>query len=125
MNISKIFEKEPEDLLNWILDTFPVLRENIEEIHTIEDMEKASNSLVTLTNTYSYLCTLLSYAKVNVRRAKRELSKAEHEDMIDRKDILQSMVDLTKQKYAAISRAVTIKIENNHELQMNRNFVER
>lgn len=109
---------EPEDLIGWILTTFECISKDMADIVTLDDFKNASAVLIDLSNTYSYLCTLLSYAKVYVRKAKRELTKIEQENMIDRRDIIQGMVESVKHKYNGVSRAVTIYIENANELKM-------
>ena len=65
---------------------------------------------------------VLSYAKVNARLAKREGNKQKYEDAVDKKEIIQNMTDSIKQQYAALSRAVTIRIENNQELKIGARY---
>lgn len=108
---------EPKELLKWLIDEFSV--EQPGEIISIQDMELAATLLLKLSSYYSYLCALLSYAKVATREAKRKGDRTYHEDMVDKKDIIQNMTDSVKQQYASISRAVTIHQENNMELRMN------
>lgn len=117
MNYAQILDMESMDLISWLSNTFSVKMP--QKISTIADMENASDLLLKLSSYYSYLCTLLSYAKVMVRNAKRNREKEEYEDLIDKKEIIQNKTDVVKQQYAAISRAVTIQIENNAELRMN------
>lgn len=85
-------------------------------------MEQASVILIQLSTYYAYLCTLLSYAKINARMAKRTGNKAAYEDAVDKKEIIQNMTDSIKQQYAALSRAVTIRIENNQELKLGARY---
>lgn len=116
-----IMQKKPLELLNWLLSEFSV--QIPEAVVTADDIKKASEILLQLSNTYSYLVTLTSYAKLATREAKRNLPKEEYEDMVDRRDVLQNFSDITKQSYAAVSRAVTIYIENNNELRMSRGSI--
>ena len=108
---------DPEKLVEWLKDEF--LIDVPEEIITVEDMNEAAKLLLRLSSSYSYLCVLLSHAKIAVRALKRGTDKEAIDDMIDRKEAIQNITDSVKQQYAAISRNVTIKIENNRELQMN------
>ena len=117
MDYEKILAKEPRELLKWLLSEFNV--EQPKEILTVQDMELAAGLMLKLSGFYSYLCALLSYAKIATRDAKRGGDKRYHEDMVDKKDIIQNMTDSVKQQYASISRAVTIHQENNMELRMN------
>ena len=117
MDYCKLLKLDTITLIKWLDKTFYV--EMITEILDVEDMNKASKLLICLSSYYSYLCSLLSYAKVITRKAKRELTKEEYEDMIDRREAIANKTDAIKQQYSAISRAVTIHIENNAELKMN------
>ncbi len=83
-------------------------------------MEKAGQVLLRLSGAYSYLMAFLSHAKIRVRETKRNCSKEEYEDMVDRRDVIENIKDVVKQNYTAVSRAVTIYIENNNELKMGR-----
>lgn len=117
MTYADVLRKAPADLLSWTDKEFSV--EIPEEIHTPDEMKYAAKLLLKLSSYYSYLCSLLSYAKLETRYAKRNASKQDYEDMVDKKEIIQNAQERVKQAYTAISRAVTIKIENNRELQMN------
>lgn len=108
---------DPNDLLDWLLQNFTV--ELPTEIISIEDMNNASKLLLQLTSFFSYMNSLSSAAKIAKREAKRNATTEEYQNMVDRADIIQNMVDVIKQQYAAISRAVTIHIDNNTELRMN------
>ena len=118
MNFNSILSKTPRELADWLLQEFPI---NIPEaVITMDDMLKAQDALLKLGGAYSYLVILQSYAKIRTREAKRYLSKEEHEDMVDRKEIIENFADAVKQGYSAVSRAVTIHTENNNELRMSR-----
>ncbi len=110
---------EPKELLDWITTEFSVQLPT--EIISVEDMNLAAKLLLQLSNNYSYLCALLSNAKLEARAQKRYGEKKDYEDAVDRKEIIQNMVDCVKQQYAAVSRSVTIRIENNQELRMTAN----
>ena len=118
MNFNSILSKTPLDLSDWLLKEFPV--QIPEVIVTPDDMTKAGETLLRLASIYSYLMALSTHAKLKTREAKRYLSKEEHEDMVDRKEVIENFTEAVKQGYAAISRAVTIYIENSNELRMGR-----
>ncbi len=117
-NFDAILQKSPLELLNYLLSDFSV--QVPEVIVNASDMERASETLLKLSGMYSYLMALLSYTRIQTREAKRSLSKEEYEDMVDRKEVIQNFTDAVKQNYSAVSRAVTIYIENNAELKMSR-----
>lgn len=117
MNYNNLLSMDPNDLLDWLLQNFTV--ELPTEIISIEDMNNASKLLLQLTSFFSYMNSLSSAAKIAKREAKRNATTEEYQNMVDRADIIQNMVDVIKQQYAAISRAVTIHIDNNTELRMN------
>ena len=107
----------PKKFLAWLNANF-YLKLPTYAVNSAEDMTNAAQLMTVLTNRYSYLCSFLSYAKIAVREAKRDGDKAAYEDMVDRRDSIDSMVSAVKQEYAAVSRAVTIHVENNEELKM-------
>lgn len=121
MDYNRVLSMKSEDMIDWLLKEFDL--EIPGEIITPDDMDEAAKLLMQASSYYSYLCALLSYAKVYVRDLKRQgpSKKLDYEDMVDRKEILQNFADSVKQQYSAISRAVTIRIENNQELRMNAN----
>lgn len=113
----QILKMEPKALLDKLVEDYSYGLPS--EIVGPDDMAEASRLLIRLSGDYSYLMSLLSYAKLDAREAKRTRSKEEYEDAVDRKEIIANVTEAIKQKYAAISRAVTIHIENNRELHMN------
>lgn len=116
-NYDQIFSMTPTALVEWLHNEFKT--DLPSKIDCAEDMENASELLLLLAGHYSYLAELSSYAKVEVRRAKRELSKGEWEDMVDRKEMIERRLDIAKQQYNAVSRAITVKIEANKEMYMS------
>ena len=117
MDYKKILSLPTLDLINWLDRSFRITLPT--EILSVEDMQEASNLLIQLSGYYSYLCSLSSYAKAVTRIIKREGNKKEYEDMVDKKEAIQNVTEAVKQQYSAVSRAVTIHIENNQELKMN------
>ena len=90
-----------------------------EDLATTDNMGSAATLLATLSNEYSMLMCLLSYAKTMARELKRSGPKEDYEDMVDRKEITQNFADALKLQYQATSRAVTVWQESNAELRMN------
>ncbi len=119
MDNNVILKMDPTEMLEYLTDEFLIQLPT--EITTADEMNEAAKLLLYLSNCYSYLCTLSSYAKIATREAKRSGDKQSYEDMVDRKDCIQNLADIVKQQYAAVSRGVTIRIENNNELKMTSN----
>lgn len=111
-----ILNQSPIELIEWTANEFEIHLPN--KISSADDMEYASELLLKLTAYHAYLCEFLSYTKIIVRSAKRNLSKTEWEDLVDKQNIIDRRLDIVKQQYAALSRAVTIHTENNKELFM-------
>lgn len=106
---------EPIDLCNIIHESFNV--ELLQEIESAEDMKKASSLNLQLSAYETFFSTLLSFAEIETRRAKRELTKTEYENMVDRKKIIQNKLDSLKHQREALSRSVTIYIKTLEELK--------
>lgn len=117
MDYQKVLEKGTIELIEWLNNEFSV--DMPDEIMTPDDMDEAAKLLMQLSGYYSYLCSLFSYAKIYTRALKRGDDKEKYEDMVDRRDAIEKMLDAVKQQYAGVSRAVAIRIENNQELRMN------
>ena len=77
VDYTKILNLEPMEPIRWLSENFPVAMPV--QIVNCEDMEKSSSLLLRLSSYYSYLCTLLSYAKVMTKDAKRNKEKEEYE----------------------------------------------
>ena len=122
LTYKEIFQMENFEFLRWLKRTFPIELPN--EIVTVEDMKVASEQMMKLTAQYSYITELFAYSKVYCRGLKRLIDKDEpetkefYEDMVDRRDAIEYKMKAIQQAYSGISRAVTIKIENNKELKM-------
>ena len=127
MNYDKILELDSFNMIELLTTDYIVSVP--ESITSIEDMNSASRKLLKLAESYSFVSALLSYAKICVREAKRAIQKENdnkkkedaknrYEDLVDKKEIITNISETIKQQYSAISRAVTIHIENNHELNM-------
>ena len=113
---NEILNLSPIELLETLSNMYYI--ELPQALITIQDMEDASTLLLKLSGDYQYLVTLSSYAKLATREAKRNSSKEAYEDMIDKKEMIQNFVEIVKQNYKALSRAITVHMENNEELKM-------
>ncbi|MBP3781713.1 MAG: hypothetical protein J6I68_00530 [Butyrivibrio sp.] len=116
MDFNYLKKMTPYEFLNWLNQTFPV--HIPQKIVTIEDMDAASKELLSLISEYSYITELASWFKVATRDAKRTETKNDYEDMVDKKEAVEKKMEALKQTYAGISRAITIRTENNAELRM-------
>ncbi len=116
MDYATILNMEPVELVKWLHDNFSTTIPL--KIESAEEMDAAAQLMLVLTGYKSYLLELLSYTKCITRMVKRDQTKMDYEDMVDRKEAIQNMVDDLDQQYKAVSRAVTIRIENNQELKM-------
>lgn len=117
MTYQEILNLDGEDLMNFLLNEFyEVVPENFE---TIDDTKEASRLMSKFSNSYFYLMSLLSYAKIYSRRAKREQNKTLAEDFVDKKDIINNVACAIKLQYQAVSRAITIRSETHAEMNMS------
>ncbi len=121
-SFDNLLKKTPLEVVNYLIKNLSV--KIPDAVVTPDDMKMASESMLKLSGYYSYLMTLKSYTKIKVREAAREAKKTknkeEHEDMVDRMEAINNYTEAIKQTYAAVSRAVTIYIENNNELRMGK-----
>lgn len=106
MGYPQLFSLDPFALCEWAEKEFSV--EQIEEINSIEDMKVANKVNLQLSAYETYFSNLLSYAEIITRQAKRECSKIDYEDMVDRKKIISNKYESLKHQREALSRSVTI-----------------
>lgn len=114
----ELLKMTPSDLNTWLLENFSyMIPENIDDT---DSMKEAGQMLGQIANSYSYIISMLSYAKIAVRNEKRKgkENKENADDMIDRKEALQNMADILKMQYQAISRMITVRKDINEELKM-------
>lgn len=116
MDYNFLKKMSPYEFLNWLNETVPV--HIPQKIESIEDMNAASQELLSIIAEYSYISELASWFKVATREAKRTEPKSAYEDMVDKKEAVEKKLESLKQTYAGISRAITIRTENNAELRM-------
>lgn len=112
-----IFDFEPEDVFMFIQDKYikhlPISLENP------DDLILAGQLLGELTNTYSYLTSLATFAKMRVKELKRSgMEKDQLEACMSIRDIYDSMATVVKQQYTAISRMIAVKKQVDDEMRM-------
>ena len=115
MQASEYLKLSPIELLNVLTDTFVVqIPEN--GIQSVDDMNSIAQMLTETTNSYSFLMQLASLAKLQCREISRHGSKAEKEDSIDKKEIVNNIVHAVEHRMKTLSRLITIKQEINREM---------
>ena len=89
-------------------------------IKTEEDLRRLEYLLGKLANDYVYLISMTNYARNYVRQLKRKGKEyqVEYEDMMDKRESLESIASAVKLQYKAVSRMLTIKIELEEENKM-------
>lgn len=104
-------------LTNWLTKEFDFALPD--EIDTLADLTLAGRLLSKILNGYTFVSTLLIYAKSLSRQIKRSGDKQACEDMTDKMFVLQVVNDRLKLQYQGLSRRITIKQEINTELHMS------
>ena len=121
----EVFEMDSFAFLKWLKESFPI--DVPESVETIDDMANASKQMLKLSAEYSYISEIAAYAKVYCRGLKRQIdnedpdTKEFYEDMVDKKKAIEGKMKAIHQAYCGISRAVTVRMENNNELKMTGN----
>lgn len=76
-----------------------------------DEVSRAEQALGRLPNDYAYVVELLSYSRHYVRVAKRNGQKVEYEDLMDKRDALESIASAIKLQWQGVSRMLTMKLE--------------
>lgn len=114
---SNLLNMKPKDLMIWIEKNYSCDIPTV--IETVDDLKNAGVLLGKLTNIYSYLMSMATFAKLSVRESKKMgLTKDEVNDCIDRRDILDNYAATVKMQYTAISRMITVKKQIDEEMKM-------
>lgn len=87
-------------------------------ILTTEDAQAATTELGELSNRYAYLSSLSNHAKLYKRRLRRAGNVSDYEDMIDKEAMITDAMSSVDRQYCALSKAITVHIENNKELYL-------
>lgn len=117
LNINDLLSFSPMDLAQILNDTF--IFDIPRQIETEQELNEVGKMLAITSNQYSFLTSMLSIAKVNVRKYKRAKAKASYEDAVDKRDIISYTVDAVKLRHKTLSRLITVKQERNNELNMS------
>lgn len=96
-------------------------------ILTTEDAQAATTELGELSNRYAYLSSLSNHAKLYKRRLRRAGNVSDYEDMIDKEAMIADAMGSVDRQYRALSKAITVHIENNKELYLtgDRTYAQR
>ena len=106
----------PKDLADYLLANYTV--EIPVSADTPEDLRRIGTLLGTLSNSYSFVMSLLMYAKVNIRECRRQGEKTLVDDAIDRKNVLEDFVSILKMQYSAVSRLISARQQAAEEMKM-------
>lgn len=87
-------------------------------ILTTEDAQAATTELGELSNRYAYFSSLSNHAKLYKRRLRRAGNVSDYEDMIDKEAMIADAMSSVDRQYRALSKAITVHIENNKELYL-------
>lgn len=87
-------------------------------ILTTEDAQAVTTELGELSNRYAYLSSLSNHAKLYKRRLRRAGNVSDYEDMIDKEAMITDAMSSVDRQYRALSKAITVHIENNKELYL-------
>ena len=113
---------KPVDLITRSnIDLVEALQEEVLEdiptgIKSAGDLERIEYLLGKLANDYSYVISLLCIARSNVRQFKRTGDKVAYEDMMDKRDSLESIASAIKLQHGAVSRMLTALMQNEERL---------
>lgn len=126
-NIFSYLYLEPLALMGRLTGEFTVdLSELSEGIRGADTFSVAQKKLYELNADFSFLITVLAYAKVELRKCARNHAqektaenKRAHEDMTDRVYCIDTVVTLLKKQSEMVSRLITAKQEENKEINMN------
>lgn len=117
LNINDLLSFSPMDLAQILNDTF--IFDIPCQIETEQELNEVGKMLAITSNQYSFLTSMLSIVKVNVRKYKRAKAKTSYEDAVDKRDIISYTVDAVKLRHKTLSRLITVKQERNNELNMS------
>ena len=119
----ELSKMEPEQLYDYLANDF--LEDVPSRIETVEDMIAVQRLFPVITNRYSFVAQALAFVKLETRRLKavKDMektpeSKSEYEDMISKRDVIQTVADILDFQYKSMSRAITVRQEINREINM-------
>lgn len=113
---TSLFTLSVSEVINIISNR--VLSDIPEGINSEEDVVQLERLLGRLPNDYAYVIELLSHARYYVRYLKRKKLKEEYEDMMDKRDALESIANALKLQYQGVSRMITTYEQRREENNM-------
>ena len=81
-----------------------------------EDLDKIEYLLGKLANDYLYVVSLQNYTRNYVRQLKRSGDKEAYENMMDKRDTLEAIASAIKLQHSAVSRMLTVLMQNEEKL---------
>lgn len=116
LNVFNVNQWNPRELADYLLANYTV--EIPVSADTPEDLRQIGTLLGTLSNSYSFVMSLLMYAKVNIRECRRQGEKVLVDDAVDRKNVLEDFVSILKMQYSAVSRLISARQQAAEEMKM-------
>lgn len=118
MQPNNLFTMSNTEIIDKLRGT--ILEDIPKGIKSQKDLERLEYLLGKLANDYVYLISMTNYARNYVRQLKRKGKEyqVEYEDMMDKRESLESIASAVKLQYQAVSRMLTIKIELEEENRM-------
>ena len=118
MQPNNLFTMSNTEIIDKLRGT--ILEDIPKGIKSQKDLERLEYLLGKLANDYVYLISMTNYARNYVRQLKRKGKEyqVEYEDMMDKRESLESIASAVKLQYQAVSRMLTIKIELEEENKM-------
>lgn len=86
------------------------------DVDSAESMSAAGKKLGAIANAYSLLTSLYSYAGVMKRQLSRDGKTSDYQDMVDKEEAVERTMKAVDMQYKALSKAITVHIENNKEM---------
>ena len=118
----EILEMDPLPFLTYLEQFKTDVSCAIEDAQAMQD---AGNKLGVVANHYSFLTSLSSYAGVKKRQLSRDGRTMDYQDMVDKEEALERTMKAVDMQYRALSKAITVHIENNKELYMTDGYAGR
>ena len=88
------------------------------DIQTPDQASAAGELLQRIANNFSYVSSLLSFAKIMKRKLDREGKKQEYEDMIDKEAVVENTLKAIDVQYRSLSKCITLHMENSRDLRI-------
>lgn len=130
---AEILSLDTIGLANFLVDRFALAIPD--KIETADELNVAGNMLGKITNDWVFIESLAIFVRAMSSQAKRNIpdktaldykeKKDAFDEVNEKKIAIQSISDIIKQRYNAVSRMVTVKMESNNELRMTGTVYEK